>query len=301
MNEARLEELKKILNEWHQNLEQSSRQNFDAKNSDSKNSKFEKLADGSATNINKNANSTKFEQNPSCASDYNKEPLALKDRTNFYIVLATVCTLAIMIFMYSYEPNQTRYNQLFIVFPFFVLPIIMEYFTNFYNKKFVKFYNDRVTYYTNKMPEKTIFLDDLKDVKRAYFARDNEWLRRQGVFYRFFLKFDPYATIIAFLLICILVLAIGVRKYIETGSSKVIFILILTFLFLFISKFIYFLVFKFQLRFIFYDNIIIRGKDKDIAFTIETMGDYIRIKEFFMKIKGIDLDKVQRHVWLDFN
>ena len=225
----------------------------------------------------------------------------LKDRTNFYIVLATVCTLAIMIFMYSYEPNQTRYNQLFIVFPFFGLPIIMEYFTNFYNKKFVKFYNDRVTYCTNKMPEKTIFLDDLKDVKRAYFARDNEWLRRQGAFYRFFLKFDPYATIITFLLICILVLVIGVRKYIETGSSKVIFILILTFLFLFISKFIYFLVFKFQLRFIFYDNIIIRGKDKDIAFTIETMDDYVRIKEFFMRTKGIDLDKTERHVWLDFN
>lgn len=57
--------------------------------------------------------------------------------------------------------------------------------------------------------------------------------------------------------------------------------------------------FKFQLRFIFYDNIIIRGKDKDIAFTIETMDDYVRIKEFFMKTKGIDLDKAQRHVWLD--
>lgn len=162
----------------------------------------------------------------------------LKDRTNFYIVLATVCTLAIMIFMYSHEPNQTRYNQLFIVFPFFGLPIIMEYFTNFYNKKLVKFYNDRVTYYTNKMPEKTIFLDDLKDVKRAYFARDNEWLRRQGAFYRFLFKFEPYTTIIAFLLICMLVLAIGVRKYIETGSSKVIFILILTF-FVFIHLKIY--------------------------------------------------------------
>lgn len=295
----RLEELKKILNERYQNLEQGSRQNFDAKNSDSKNSKFEKLTDDSTINTNEEPN--KFEQNPSCARDYNKKPLALKDRTNFYIVLATVCTLAIMIFMYSYEPNQTRYNQLFIVFPFFGLPIIMEYFTNFFNKKFVKFYNDRVTYYTNKMPEKTIFLDDLKDVKRAYFARDNEWLRRQGAFYRFLFKFGPYTTIIAFLLICILVLAIDVRKYIETGSFRVFFISILAFLFLFVSKFIYFLVFKFQLRFIFYDNIIIRGKDKDIAFTIETMDDYARIKEFFMRTKDIDLDKAQRHVWLDFN
>lgn len=58
-----------------------------------------------------------------------------------------------------------------------------------------------------------------------------------------------------------------------------------SYLFLFISKFIYFLVFKFQLRLIFYDNIIIRGKDKDIAFTIETMDDYVRIKEFFYKEK----------------
>jgi len=153
-----LEKLNKILNERRQNLEQGSGRNFDAENSDSKNFKFEKLTNGSATNSNESISLTKFRQNPSCASDYNKEPLVLKDRTNFYIVLATVCTLAIMIFMYSYEPNQTRYNQLFIVFPFFGLPIIIEYFTNFYNKKFVKFYNDRVTYCTNKMPEKTIFL-----------------------------------------------------------------------------------------------------------------------------------------------
>jgi len=77
----RLEELKKILNERYQNLEQGSRQNFDAKNSDSKNSKFEKLTDDSTINTNEEPN--KFEQNPSCARDYNKKPLALKDRTNF--------------------------------------------------------------------------------------------------------------------------------------------------------------------------------------------------------------------------
>ncbi len=106
----RLEELKRLLDEQYRNLERGSGQNFNAKNSDSKNSKFEKLTDSST--INTNEKPSKFEQNPSCASDYNKEPLALKDRTNFYIVFATVCTLAIMIFMYSYEPNQTRYNQL---------------------------------------------------------------------------------------------------------------------------------------------------------------------------------------------
>ena len=124
-----LEKLKKILNERRQNLEQGSQENSDVKNFDSKNSKFWKLTDDSTINTNEEPN--KFEQNPSCASDYNKEPLALKDRTSFYIVLATVCTLAIMIFMYSYEPNQTRYNQLFIVFPFFGLPIIMELFYKF--------------------------------------------------------------------------------------------------------------------------------------------------------------------------
>lgn len=34
MNEARLEELKKILNERHQNLEQGSQENSDTKNLD---------------------------------------------------------------------------------------------------------------------------------------------------------------------------------------------------------------------------------------------------------------------------
>ena len=47
----RLEELKKILNERHQNLEQGSGQNFNAENSDSKNSKFEKLTDDSTINL----------------------------------------------------------------------------------------------------------------------------------------------------------------------------------------------------------------------------------------------------------
>nr|WP_315048349.1 hypothetical protein [uncultured Campylobacter sp.] len=84
----RLEEINKILNERRQNLEQGSQENSNARNSDSKNSKFEKPTDDSTINTNEKSN--KFEQNPSCASDYNKEPLALKDRTSFYIVLATV-------------------------------------------------------------------------------------------------------------------------------------------------------------------------------------------------------------------
>ena len=37
MNEARLEELKKILNERHQNLEQGSQEDFSAQNSDALN------------------------------------------------------------------------------------------------------------------------------------------------------------------------------------------------------------------------------------------------------------------------
>ncbi|WP_297950823.1 hypothetical protein [uncultured Campylobacter sp.] len=94
----RLEKPNKILNERRQNLERGSGRNFDAENSDSKNSKFEKLTDDSTINTNEKPN--KFEQNSSCTRDYNKEPLALKDRTSFYIVLATACTLAIMIFMY---------------------------------------------------------------------------------------------------------------------------------------------------------------------------------------------------------
>ncbi len=68
-----------------------------------------------------------------------------------------------------------------------------------------------------------------------------------SLFYRFLFKFEPYTTIIAFLLICILVLAIDVRKYIEIGSFRVFFISILAFLFLFVLKFIYFWFLNFNL------------------------------------------------------
>lgn len=47
----RLEKLNKILNERRQNLEQGSQENSNARNSDSKNSKFEKLTDDSTINL----------------------------------------------------------------------------------------------------------------------------------------------------------------------------------------------------------------------------------------------------------
>ena len=247
-----------------------------------------------------NSNLTNF-SSKKFARDYDKEPIVIKNKTNFYIAFLGIICLAFMIAMYIYEPTETRYRQLFIIFPIFGLPVLIEYIFDSFNKKFIAFYNDKIVYYTNKKPKKTIFLNEIKSIKLAYFARDNEWLRKQGAIYRFLLKFDPYFTMICFGLIFMLIAANLAIEYAQTaGFFTTIFATALAFLIIFVSKFIYFLIFKFQLRFMFYDNAIIKYKDKEAIFTMENTNEYRKIKEFFIRKRGVNLDGAERHVWLSY-
>ncbi|WP_297943312.1 hypothetical protein [uncultured Campylobacter sp.] len=101
MNEARLEELKKILNERHQNLEQGSQEYFNAQNFDALNFDTSK-SDTSNLNIEgnlkfQNSNSDDAAPNKNSktgARDYDKDPIVIKNynimHLLFYIIIAII-------------------------------------------------------------------------------------------------------------------------------------------------------------------------------------------------------------------
>ena len=101
MNEARLEELKKILNERRQNLEQGSQENSDAQNFDALNFDTSK-SDTSNLNIEgnlkfQNSNSDDAAPNKNSktgARDYDKDPIVIKNynimHLLFYIIIAII-------------------------------------------------------------------------------------------------------------------------------------------------------------------------------------------------------------------
>lgn len=137
MNEARLEELKKILNERHQNLEQGSQEDFSAQNSDAlnfdtsesdtsnsnasnfnasdlniTNSKALNSNDQNSDDLNLNAKRGRKFQNldpdnailfkNSNARDYDKEPIIIKNYEKFFV-----------------------YARLFIILPVSGLPLLL--------------------------------------------------------------------------------------------------------------------------------------------------------------------------------
>ena len=101
MNEAKLEELKKILNERRQNLEQGSQENSDAQNFDALNFDTSK-SDTSNLNVEgnlkfQNSNSDDAASNKNSktgARDYDKDPIIIKDynimHLLFYIITAII-------------------------------------------------------------------------------------------------------------------------------------------------------------------------------------------------------------------
>ncbi|MFR8441014.1 MAG: hypothetical protein ACLVCW_04695 [Campylobacter sp.] len=101
MNEAKLEELKKILNERRQNLEQGSQENSDAQNFDALNFDTSK-SDTSNLNVEgnlkfQNSNSDDAAPNKNSktgARDYDKDPIVIKNynimHLLFYIIIAII-------------------------------------------------------------------------------------------------------------------------------------------------------------------------------------------------------------------
>ena len=230
--------------------------------------------------------------------DYDKEPIIIENKTQFFIAFFGLCVLIFMICMYLHEPNETRFRQLFIIFPIFGLPFMFDYIHNQNNKHLIKLTNTRITHNINKKAIKTIFLDDITSIKRTYFLRDRKWLENQNVFYKMALKYDPYSTIIAFLIIFLTIFLILTKNF-SMSNYQILAILFVGIFSFWICKFLYFLIFERGFRLIFYDYLVIYTDSKNINFIIKNNKDYKLLREFFIKIKNIDIDKVECHIWLD--
>ena len=96
MNEARLEELKKILNKRHQNLEQGSQEDFSAQNFDTLNCDNSNLnIEGNLKFQNSNSDDAAPNKNSKTeARDYDKNPIVIKNYSImhllFYIIIAII-------------------------------------------------------------------------------------------------------------------------------------------------------------------------------------------------------------------
>lgn len=193
MNEARLEELKKILNERHQNLEQGSEGNYDAQNFDALNFDTSK-SDNSNLNIEgnlkfQNSNSDDAASNKNSktgARDYDKDPIVIKNYSImhllFYIIIAIIIPSIFIKILYNkglidlYYGGRTYllYNQnlTFILSVLFLC--LLALYCYFAKEKDIIINNSHITYFKNISSGLEIFkINNDSFIKKNYKLRIN--------------------------------------------------------------------------------------------------------------------------------
>ena len=193
MNEARLEELKKILNERRQNLEQGSQENSDAQNFDALNFDTSK-SDNSNLNIEgnlkfQNSNSDDAAPNKNSktgARDYDKDPIVIKNynimHLLFYIIIAIIIPSIFIKILYNkglidlYYGGRTYllYNQnsTFILSVLFLC--LFALYCYFAKENDIIINNSHITYFKNISSGLEIFkIDNDSFIKKNYKLKIN--------------------------------------------------------------------------------------------------------------------------------
>lgn len=168
MNEARLEELKKILNERRQNLEQGSRENSDAQNFDTSN------CDNSNLNVEENlkfqnSNSDDAASNKNSrtqARDYDKDPIAIKNYEKFFVYsflvlllpTSTLHTFLIIDFINHEDIDMVQYFA--ISFIILLSTVIISIFTVIRPRQEIKFTNKYIQFISDGLVEKRCEIDE---------------------------------------------------------------------------------------------------------------------------------------------
>ncbi|WP_297959830.1 hypothetical protein [uncultured Campylobacter sp.] len=193
MNEAKPKELKKILNERHQNLEQGSQEDFNAQNSDALNFDTSK-SDNSNLNIEgnlkfQNSNSDDAASNKNSktgARDYDKDPIVIKNYSImhllFYIIIAIIIPSIFIKILYNkglidlYYGGRTYllYNQnlTFILSVLFLC--LLALYCYFAKEKDIIINNSHITYFKNISSGLEIFkINNDSFIKKNYKLRIN--------------------------------------------------------------------------------------------------------------------------------
>ena len=193
MNEARLKELKKILNERRQNLEQGSQENSDAQNFDTLNFDTSK-SDTSNLNVEgnlkfQNSNSDDAAPNKNSktgARDYDKDPIVIKNynimHLLFYIIIAIIIPSIFIKILYNkglidlYYGGRTYllYNQnsTFILSVLFLC--LFALYCYFAKENDIIINNSHITYFKNISSGLEIFkIDNDSFIKKNYKLKIN--------------------------------------------------------------------------------------------------------------------------------
>ena len=173
MNEARLEELKKIINERRQNLEQDSQENSDAQNFDTSNSNASKSdtsnlnAEGNLKFQNSNSDDAASNKNSRTgARDYDKEPIIIKNYEKFFVysflvLLLPISTLhAFLIIDFINHKNIDIVQYFAILFIILLSTVIISIFTVIRPRQEIKFTNKYIEFISGGLVEKRCEIDE---------------------------------------------------------------------------------------------------------------------------------------------
>ena len=311
MNEARLEKLKKILNERRQNLEQGSEgnsdaQNFDALNFDTSksvssnlnasnfdasdlnniNSKALNSNDKNSDDLNLNAECDRKFQNlyssgatlfkNSKTRDYDKYPIVIRDR-KFLFILISLFIMLLLAIIYNIEFNHKR--TITMVISFYGI-YIFSYSLPEYKKKGkfrnIKFYRNRIDLEINFKNQIFINLDNNTRVVRYAYGFSLLDIQMMDIKQKIIalILFIFYAVSIIYLKLYILAYVAFFLIFIQS----------------YCIKFIYYLA-KGKFRFIFHDKFTIIDSNNSINFEVNDKNELEELRIYFSNIPNIYIEK----------
>ena len=285
MNEAKLEELKKILNERRQNLEQSSQENSDAQNFDTSNSNASN-SDNSNLNVEENLKfqNSDFDEAASNknsrteARNYDKEPIIIKDYIYGEYGVYSIFIFIPILFIVTIAVNKTASGILpnfFLVAGMIGVCIYRNNKANIDKKRF-ELRQERIVY-ISKDEIKEIKIPDIEKIRKSNDIR-YEFDQRNGWFDK--------AFIITWLTLGILI-----------EGASVIISFVAAFIFAFLSvKFLMHLHKGGVASLMLFDQIIIYEKPKNggkmLNILVMSNHEMTEIKRYFLSKLNTDIDKV---------
>ena len=277
MDQSRLEELRKLLNNQHSDAKQNLTEGLYPKNFNAFDFKNLKLEDASSKTL--NSDDTAINKSSEVqARDYDKNPIVIKDYAFYdYMKYSTIATLIGCLFFVSVvtvvnpiEPKNFR------LLPF----ALVMFFTRRKQQKGVYFvFNDSdIKYYKEDKAYKSLKLEQIGAVAISF---DPRWDRRQRISIpeMLFLSLWPlgayvmrgmHAMIALISMIAISLFGAGILMHLKNGSFRCLGV---------------------------YDRLVIYGETgglRIINVLIYSEEEYLELKEYFMRKTHIDLDTVPR-------
>ncbi|MCZ6160251.1 hypothetical protein [Campylobacter ureolyticus] len=228
-------------------------------------------------------------------TNYNVHPLIIKNKKDMYFLIMFIALFFYLILICIFYPSEDNFKKLFLIFPILGSSYLLFYIKQcIYNKKYIWFKSNTIEIKENGKTTKLIKTDDIIEIKRAIYLRDYKAMINQG-------WSKKLLDSKLFYLFCGLVLLIMLFLYC-LANEEYIKPLLLTALAIFIipiCKFIAFLFFKFEFRFILYDSIIIYTKNTQISVTIGSNDEFNELKTYLLDKTGINLSKTKKYIVLN--